>query len=81
MATTTWRGGPDLARCFGHHRQQSVRYALHYCLACHKLKQCVRATWGVDRPRRARRDAASWPGSRQNADEPVWTESRASLAT
>lgn len=80
MATATWNSGPDLARCFGHYRQQSVRYALHYCLECPKLKQCVRTTWGVDRPRRSRRDA--WPPSeRPVAGEPPWTEGRASLAT
>jgi hypothetical protein len=73
--------GPDLARCFGHYRQQSVRYALQYCLECAKLKQCVRTTWGVDRPRRSRRDAWSVDGRRQDGTPSAWTGSRESLAT
>jgi hypothetical protein len=74
-------GGPDLARCFGHYRQQSVRYALQHCLECKKLKQCVRTTWGVDRPRRSRRDAWSPDIGREGDARAAWPGSRESLAT
>ena len=50
----------DLTRCYGHHRAQSLAYALNYCLQCRKLKTCVRASWGVDRPRPWRK-ADWWP--------------------
>ena len=56
--------GPDYARCFGHYRQMSVQYALANCLACPKMKACVRVTWGWDQPRRLRRGA--WDGNRSD---------------
>jgi hypothetical protein len=35
----------DLMQCFGHHRSQTVAYALHYCLHCRRIKSCVRKSW------------------------------------
>ncbi|MGH2584578.1 MAG: hypothetical protein ACRDJE_06660 [Dehalococcoidia bacterium] len=55
--------GPNIAACFGHYRQQSVRYALTHCLDCPKMKACVRLTWGMDKPRRLRRGA--WDGGEE----------------
>lgn len=48
----------DLTKCYGHHRAQSVKYALNYCLHCRKLKSCVRATWATTRNQRWQR--ADW---------------------
>lgn len=73
--------GPDLERCFGHYRQQSVRYALQYCLECTKVKQCVRTAWGVDRPRRTRRDDWSADTRGGGGAPSTWAGSRESLAT
>jgi len=44
-------GERDLSRCYGRHRQQTLEYALKNCLACRRLKSCVRSSWGVDRQR------------------------------
>jgi hypothetical protein len=59
---------PDYARCFGFYRSQTVQYALAHCLACPRMKKCVRTSWGVDVPRRewrgGRRPAAGWGGRR-----------------
>ena len=35
----------DLMQCFGHHRSQTLAYALHYCLQCRRIKSCVRKSW------------------------------------
>lgn len=47
--------GPDRSRCFGHYRAQSPFYALTYCVKCPLLKSCVRTAWGLESPRRTRR--------------------------
>lgn len=49
-------GERDLARCFGHHSEQSVQYALQHCLKCRKLKSCVQQSWSAGKPRRWQRD-------------------------
>jgi hypothetical protein len=57
--------GPDLARCFGHYRAQSPRYALLFCVRCPKVKDCVQRAWGTGDSRRARRREARWTDPRQ----------------
>jgi hypothetical protein len=57
--------GPDLARCFGHYRAQSARYALLFCVRCPKVKACVQTAWGTGDARPARRRAARWEDSTQ----------------
>lgn len=49
-------GERDLARCFGRHDEQSVAYALKYCLQCRKLKSCVQRSWNGGKTRRWQRD-------------------------
>jgi len=49
-------GERDLSRCYGRHREQTLEYAMKYCLQCRKLKTCVRKTWGTDRHRRWQQD-------------------------
>lgn len=53
----------ELMHCYGHHRSQTLDYALHYCLQCRKLKSCVRKSWGTDRQRRWRAEDW-WPTER-----------------
>jgi len=55
MATVAG-GERDLSRCYGHHREQTLDYALRNCLSCRKLKTCVQQSWGADRRRRWKRD-------------------------
>ena len=64
----------DLTHCFGHHRLQTLDYALHYCLRCRKLKSCVRASWGADRQRRWR--AEDWWPVAEAAQRPSSTPTR-----
>jgi hypothetical protein len=73
-------GGPNLAQCFGHYQQQTVQYAIQNCLSCSKVKACVRAQWGLDRPRREQR---RWgEGKRRGVGErPPWPSTRELLAT
>jgi hypothetical protein len=69
--TTAAARRPDLSKCYGQYRNQTVEYALANCLACPKMKACVRATWGWDKPRRGRRD--QWSGSKPRRDRrPPW---------
>ena len=74
-------GGPDLSKCFGHYRQQTITYALRHCLECNKLKACVRAAWGIDQPRRARRSAWDGGEARGRGHRPPWPSSRDLMAT
>jgi hypothetical protein len=73
-------GGPDISQCFGRYQQQSVNYALANCLGCSKVKACVRAQWGLDRPRRERR---RWGEGRRRGSgtRPPWPSSKELLAT
>ncbi len=80
MAGTTAKR-PNLSQCFGHYRQQSVEYALQNCLTCPKMKACVRVTWGMDQPKRARRGARDGGSRRQSAGRPPWPSRPESLAT
>ncbi len=70
-------GERDLAKCFGHHRQQTVDYAIKNCLQCRKLKSCVRKSWGTDRHRPWRRD--DWwelkPEVARTGRRPPWPSS------
>ena len=72
---------PNLSKCFGQYRHQSVQYALQYCLTCPKMKACVRVTWGWDTPKRARRDARPHGDRRLRAGRPPWPSKPESLAT
>lgn len=79
MAQTTSR--PDLSLCFGRHQSQPVTYALQHCLSCPKLKPCVRTTWGVDRPRRLRRDSWQPEDQERTTNRSPWPTARESVAT
>lgn len=67
-------GGPDRSLCFGDYRNQSVSYALANCLSCPKMKACVRATWGVDQPRREARSRSRYrpESGRRGRRPPPW---------
>jgi hypothetical protein len=70
--TATSASGPDLSRCFGRYREQSVQYALQHCLECRKLKACVRTVWGMDQPRRTPRGAYQPGGRGRRGSRPPW---------
>lgn len=69
----------DLSRCFGLYQQQSVAYALTHCMACPKMKACVRSAWGVGQFRRSRRD--DWQREDPREASPATAAGRGSLAT
>jgi hypothetical protein len=50
----------DLMQCYGHHRSQTLDYALHYCLHCRRIKSCVRRSWAHGKRERWR-DEDWWP--------------------
>ena len=77
----TRRAGPDFSRCYGHYREQSVQYALQHCLACPKMKACVRLTWGMDQPPHARRRGWDRNSRDKRPRRPPWPSAAETLAT
>jgi hypothetical protein len=51
----------DLMQCYGHHRSQTLDYALHYCLHCRRIKSCVRKSWTHGKREQRWRTEDWWP--------------------
>ncbi len=60
----------DMMQCFGHHRSQTLQYALHYCLHCRRIKSCVRKSWAHGKRDRWNADDW-WPVSVSDQQVPV----------
>lgn len=65
----------DLTQCYGHHRSQTLSYALHYCLQCRRIKSCVRKGWTHGRRERWQ-NQDWWPVSAATVPAPASPVSR-----